>query len=154
MNPVEAVQESMDLRRPCWVGFVFALISLVCHPWNARAGDIVHDDDLAPKKPGCENDFVLVKAFSDTQLPISYFRDLSSRSCLIFIFCLIIGFFNGLVVLKNQKYYFANYKIYQISFILSYLELILLRPNANGDGELIVVFFLQNPLIDFIRFIC
>ncbi|CAL5442573.1 unnamed protein product [Camellia sinensis] len=25
------------------------------------AGDIVHDDDLAPMKPGCENDFVLVK---------------------------------------------------------------------------------------------
>lgn len=26
-----------------------------------RAGDIVHDDDKAPKKPGCENDFILVK---------------------------------------------------------------------------------------------
>ncbi|XP_040986167.1 signal peptide peptidase-like 2 [Juglans microcarpa x Juglans regia] len=51
----------MDLQRPCWVVFVLALISIVCHPWNARAGDIVHDDDLAPKKPGCENDFVLVK---------------------------------------------------------------------------------------------
>ncbi|KAK6935396.1 Peptidase A22B, signal peptide peptidase [Dillenia turbinata] len=25
------------------------------------AGDIVHDDDVAPKKPGCENDFILVK---------------------------------------------------------------------------------------------
>ncbi|CAN1253871.1 Signal peptide peptidase-like 2 [Linum perenne] len=28
---------------------------------SARAGDIVHDDNLAPKKPGCQNDFVLVK---------------------------------------------------------------------------------------------
>ncbi|GAB2224629.1 hypothetical protein Droror1_Dr00005392 [Drosera rotundifolia] len=28
---------------------------------GVRAGDIVHDDDRAPKKPGCENDFVLVK---------------------------------------------------------------------------------------------
>uniref|UniRef100_A0A803LQG2 PA domain-containing protein n=1 Tax=Chenopodium quinoa TaxID=63459 RepID=A0A803LQG2_CHEQI len=26
-----------------------------------RAGDIVHHDDKAPKKPGCENDFILVK---------------------------------------------------------------------------------------------
>ncbi|KAG6688590.1 hypothetical protein I3843_11G130400 [Carya illinoinensis] len=51
----------MDLQRRCWFVFVLALISIVCHPWNARAGDIVHDDDLAPKKPGCENDFVLVK---------------------------------------------------------------------------------------------
>ncbi|XP_051129812.1 signal peptide peptidase-like 2 isoform X2 [Andrographis paniculata] len=30
-------------------------------PAKVTAGDIVHDDDLAPKKPGCENDFVLVK---------------------------------------------------------------------------------------------
>lgn len=28
---------------------------------KVTAGDIVHDDELAPKKPGCENDFVLVK---------------------------------------------------------------------------------------------
>lgn len=40
---------------------VLALISLVCHDCTVRAGDIVHDDDSAPKKPGCENDFVLVK---------------------------------------------------------------------------------------------
>ena len=39
---------------------VLALISLVCHDCTVRAGDIVHDDDSAPKKPGCENDFVLV----------------------------------------------------------------------------------------------
>lgn len=25
------------------------------------AGDIVHQDDIAPKRPGCENNFVLVK---------------------------------------------------------------------------------------------
>ncbi|RAL51061.1 hypothetical protein DM860_005417 [Cuscuta australis] len=28
---------------------------------GVKAGDIVHHDDLAPKKPGCDNDFVLVK---------------------------------------------------------------------------------------------
>ncbi|GFP99177.1 signal peptide peptidase-like 2 [Phtheirospermum japonicum] len=36
------------------------LVFLTC-PARVTAGDIVHDDDLAPKKPGCENDFVLVK---------------------------------------------------------------------------------------------
>ncbi|KAK9047934.1 hypothetical protein SSX86_033104, partial [Deinandra increscens subsp. villosa] len=33
----------------------------VCNPNPVIAGDIVHDDKFAPKKPGCENDFVLVK---------------------------------------------------------------------------------------------
>ncbi|OMO79540.1 hypothetical protein CCACVL1_13596 [Corchorus capsularis] len=51
----------MDLQSLCRVIFVSALISLVCHPCSVTAGDIVHDDNLAPKKPGCENDFVLVK---------------------------------------------------------------------------------------------
>ncbi|KAE8657317.1 Signal peptide peptidase-like 4 [Hibiscus syriacus] len=51
----------MDLRCFCRVFLITALISLVCQPCSVRAGDIVHDDDLAPKKPGCENDFVLVK---------------------------------------------------------------------------------------------
>ncbi|XP_059444158.1 signal peptide peptidase-like 2 isoform X1 [Corylus avellana] len=48
----------MDLWRTCWVVFVLGVISLAC---SVRAGDIVHEDDLAPKKPGCANDFVLVK---------------------------------------------------------------------------------------------
>ncbi|XVF10583.1 hypothetical protein REPUB_Repub07fG0195000 [Reevesia pubescens] len=51
----------MDLQSFCRVILVTALISLVCQPCSVTAGDIVHDDDLAPKKPGCENDFVLVK---------------------------------------------------------------------------------------------
>ncbi|XP_022738189.1 signal peptide peptidase-like 2 [Durio zibethinus] len=51
----------MDLQSLCRVIFVSTLISLVCLPCSVTAGDIVHDDDSAPKKPGCENDFVLVK---------------------------------------------------------------------------------------------
>ncbi|KAL6544096.1 Signal peptide peptidase-like 2 [Orobanche gracilis] len=52
----------MDFRRFCsliclWVG----LLVLSTSPARVTAGDIVNDDDLAPKKPGCENDFVLVK---------------------------------------------------------------------------------------------
>nr|AAL14629.1 growth-on protein GRO10 [Euphorbia esula] len=46
------------------LGFVISVvvvISLVCYPYYVIAGDIVHDDASAPKKPGCENDFVLVK---------------------------------------------------------------------------------------------
>lgn len=50
---------------------VLSVISLFCHPWTVRAGDIVQDDDSAPKKPGCENDFVLVNAFS--LIFLSYF---------------------------------------------------------------------------------
>ncbi|KAB5564513.1 hypothetical protein DKX38_004567 [Salix brachista] len=51
----------MDLQKLCFVITVTAVISLVCYPSSVTAGDIVHDDNLAPKKPGCENDFVLVK---------------------------------------------------------------------------------------------
>lgn len=51
----------MDLRGVGWLIFASALISLLCFPSPVTAGDIVHDDDSAPKKPGCENDFVLVK---------------------------------------------------------------------------------------------
>ncbi|KAL2543475.1 Signal peptide peptidase-like 2 [Forsythia ovata] len=40
--------------------YIFFLL-ILSSPAKVRAGDIVHDDDLAPKKPGCENDFVLVK---------------------------------------------------------------------------------------------
>lgn len=50
-------RESMDSRR---LSRVLAVISLVCHVCTVRAGDIVHGDDTAPKKPGCANDFVLV----------------------------------------------------------------------------------------------
>ncbi|KAJ8432435.1 hypothetical protein Cgig2_027732 [Carnegiea gigantea] len=45
----------MDLGK---VGLILSLFSLLL---SVRGGDIVHDDDRAPKKPGCENDFVLVK---------------------------------------------------------------------------------------------
>ncbi|KAJ4831903.1 Signal peptide peptidase-like 2 [Turnera subulata] len=51
----------MDLRKLNLVISIAAVISLVCHPSSVTAGDIVHDDDLAPKQPGCENDFILVK---------------------------------------------------------------------------------------------
>lgn len=45
----------MDLGK---VGLILSLFSLLL---SVRGGDIVHDDDRAPKKPGCANDFVLVK---------------------------------------------------------------------------------------------
>uniref|UniRef100_A0A5B7A5F9 Putative signal peptide peptidase-like 4 n=1 Tax=Davidia involucrata TaxID=16924 RepID=A0A5B7A5F9_DAVIN len=40
--------------------FVFLIFTVLCSS-PAYAGDIVHQDDIAPKKPGCENNFVLVK---------------------------------------------------------------------------------------------
>ncbi|OAY59786.1 signal peptide peptidase-like 2 [Manihot esculenta] len=51
----------MDLEKLYLVISVAIVISLVSYPSSVTAGDIVHDDDSAPKKPGCENDFVLVK---------------------------------------------------------------------------------------------
>ncbi|KAK6117051.1 hypothetical protein DH2020_049194 [Rehmannia glutinosa] len=52
----------MDFQRFCsFICLWAALLVLLTSPGRVTAGDIVHDDDLAPKKPGCENDFVLVK---------------------------------------------------------------------------------------------
>lgn len=49
----------MDLCRAICL-WAALLVFLSSCGGRVRAGDIVHDDDLAPKKPGCENDFVLV----------------------------------------------------------------------------------------------
>ncbi|CAI9279151.1 unnamed protein product [Lactuca saligna] len=38
-----------------------AVLSLICGVSLVFAGDIVHQDDIAPKRPGCDNNFVLVK---------------------------------------------------------------------------------------------
>lgn len=52
----------MGFQRFCSLICLWAtLLVLLSDPARVTAGDIVHDDDLAPKKPGCENDFVLVK---------------------------------------------------------------------------------------------
>ncbi|KAK9076401.1 hypothetical protein SSX86_004735 [Deinandra increscens subsp. villosa] len=41
--------------------FAVVLISLISGASIVRAGDIVHHDNKAPTRPGCDNDFVLVK---------------------------------------------------------------------------------------------
>ncbi|GAB2296876.1 Signal peptide peptidase-like 2 [Dionaea muscipula] len=52
----------MDLQKVVFFLTLYAVILLGLESsCGVRAGDIVHDDDSAPKKPGCENDFVLVK---------------------------------------------------------------------------------------------
>ncbi|GAV83873.1 PA domain-containing protein/Peptidase_A22B domain-containing protein [Cephalotus follicularis] len=53
----------MDLQRQRWVVVMVTCVisSLLCHPTSVIAGDIVQGDDSTPKKPGCANDFVLVK---------------------------------------------------------------------------------------------
>lgn len=53
--------ESMDFQRHFLGGFVISsLVLLLIFPSIVIAGDIVHHDDYTPKKPGCENDFILV----------------------------------------------------------------------------------------------
>ncbi|RWR72209.1 signal peptide peptidase-like protein 4 [Cinnamomum micranthum f. kanehirae] len=48
----------MDLRKwSCWSLLVLVILSAGI----VEGGDIVHDDEDAPKRPGCENNFVLVK---------------------------------------------------------------------------------------------
>jgi hypothetical protein len=113
--------------------FVLGVISLVC---SVRAGDIVHEDDLAPKKPGCANDFVLVRAFS--LIPISYFRDLTTGSCLICFFLFLIkysGFFVWFSYLENYNYGEYNYIKFPFLFVLIW------RLPRNGDQLIIVIFF-------------
>ena len=39
---------------------VFGLLLVLFWSSSVYAGDIVHQDYKAPKRPGCENDFVLV----------------------------------------------------------------------------------------------
>ncbi|KAI4315428.1 hypothetical protein L6164_028240 [Bauhinia variegata] len=51
----------MDLNKICWTLLVSSAILLLLNTCSVIAGDIVHDDDSTPKKPGCENEFVLVK---------------------------------------------------------------------------------------------
>ncbi|RRT73870.1 hypothetical protein B296_00032921 [Ensete ventricosum] len=45
----------MDLGRVMW-----ALVLVLLTPGFVHGGDIVHEDDEAPKLPGCSNNFVLV----------------------------------------------------------------------------------------------
>lgn len=40
-------------------GYFPAVVFLLCSSM-VFGGDIVHQDDIAPKKPGCDNNFVLV----------------------------------------------------------------------------------------------
>lgn len=66
----------MELQRLGLILSLAAVVSLLCCLSSVTAGDIVHDDDEAPKKPGCENDFVLVTNFAPLSWPSSYFADL------------------------------------------------------------------------------
>lgn len=43
------------------------------------AGDIVHQDDIAPKRPGCDNNFVLVKLLNFFFFFFSFFVTFNSR---------------------------------------------------------------------------
>ncbi|BFG21995.1 hypothetical protein CerSpe_082690 [Prunus speciosa] len=47
----------MDFWRGVWIVVGVLVLSLSL----SSAGDIVHHDNIAPKRPGCENNFVLVK---------------------------------------------------------------------------------------------
>lgn len=83
---VSGTIDRMDFQRIClWA----ALASLLffSNYGGVRAGDIVHDDNLAPKKPGCENDFVLVIFFSLFRFEFpAYFNAVSL--CILWVYSL------------------------------------------------------------------
>ncbi|XP_042382977.1 signal peptide peptidase-like 5 [Zingiber officinale] len=56
LRPSRAVGSLMDFGRLFW-----ALTLVLLVPGSVLAGDIVHDDDDIPKRPGCSNKFILVK---------------------------------------------------------------------------------------------
>lgn len=49
---------------------VLALLLASALAGAAAGGDIVHQDDQAPKIPGCSNDFVLVSSPSPSPFPL------------------------------------------------------------------------------------
>lgn len=53
----------MELRSSGFYCCFLAVAALFCSS-VVFAGDIVHHDDTSPKRPGCENNFVLVKILS------------------------------------------------------------------------------------------
>ena len=46
----------MEINR----GVFIVILVVVLSAGLGSAGDIVHQDDVAPKRPGCNNNFVLV----------------------------------------------------------------------------------------------
>lgn len=46
------------------------LLGLVLSLRLVSAGDIVHQDSVAPTRPGCENNFVLVRTLASSLLMI------------------------------------------------------------------------------------
>lgn len=52
---------ALEKKIQCVVAFFgVVIVLLLSDAPSVIAGDIVHDDDSTPKKPGCENQFVLV----------------------------------------------------------------------------------------------
>ncbi|XAR54054.1 hypothetical protein NMG60_11029043 [Bertholletia excelsa] len=66
----------MDLNSAPWSVLLTLLLLLILTFFSSPvlAGDIVHQDDVAPKRPGCENNFVLVKVptYIDGEEAIEY----------------------------------------------------------------------------------
>ena len=101
-------RESMESQGVWRVVLVSALVLLVCHTGLVTAGDIVHHDEKAPKKPGCENDFVLVRQALVFPFAISCFRVLSDGFLLYGVFSLKVPYFSPFRVLIFQ--FIRNYE--------------------------------------------
>lgn len=100
----------MDPGRVWWSEVLLLLLLLLAPASFVHGGDIVHEDDEAPKLPGCSNDFVLVKSPSRF---FSWFCDLMKSSCVLFVTSLVLerrlqnlflSFSSGCLIAWSRKY--------------------------------------------------
>lgn len=50
-----------ELERINLAAVLVLVATLLCSSPYVFANDVVHHDNVAPKQPGCDNDFILVK---------------------------------------------------------------------------------------------
>lgn len=71
-------------------GLVKVLLAVILCSSLVFAGDIVHQDDVAPKKPGCENNFVLVSGNKTPNLFIVISK-IFYLGFILFYFFIVLG---------------------------------------------------------------
>ena len=83
---------------------VMSLVLLSSSPWLVIAGDIVHQDDIAPKRPGCDNNFVLVSKIASLSLSLSWFFFLKKQ------FRKVIAFFDFTSIIIMCFWFWLNHE--------------------------------------------
>lgn len=108
------VMELKPKERALYGSVVWAALAVVLLSSSlVFAGDIVHQDDIAPKRPGCDNNFVLVKLLNF--FFFSFFVTFNSR----FFCCFPCGWSCWL---PSQTYILSNFCFFaEMAFLLIFL---------------------------------